>query len=63
MLGYAVYAERWHWTPQQVDDLTIEQDDWLMPIAMAMDAEQEYRAEKKRRSAERKAKNKGRNRS
>ncbi len=62
MLGYAVYADRWHWTPQQVDQLTIEQDDWLMPIAMAFDAEEKYRADKAQRSAERKAKAKRGNR-
>lgn len=50
------YAERWRWTPSQVDDLTIEQDDWLMPIATAMDKERTYREQKARDSAERKAK-------
>lgn len=59
MLSYALYAERWHWTPEQVDNLTLEQDDWLLPIADAMDREREYREEKERRKAERKNKNKG----
>ena len=52
MLSYTIYAERWHWTPEQVDNLTLEQDDWLLPIAEAMDKEQEYRREKDRRKAE-----------
>lgn len=56
MLSYAVYAERWHWTPRQVDELSLEQDDWLIPIAHAMDSEREYRQEKERKAAERKAK-------
>lgn len=57
MVSYVVYAERWHWTPAQVDDLTLEQDDWLIPIAHAMDREREYRQKKEREAAERKAKN------
>jgi hypothetical protein len=59
MVNYAIYAERWHWTPQQVDNLTLEQDDWLLPIAEAMDKEQEYRQEKARRKAELDRKTKG----
>lgn len=56
MLSYALYAERWQWTPEQVDNLTLEQDDWLLPIADAMDRERVYREEKARRKAERKNK-------
>lgn len=55
MLSYTVYAERWRWTPAQVDELTLEQDDWLIPIALAMDREREYRQEKERKAAERKS--------
>lgn len=56
MVAYTVYAERWNWTPSQVDELTIEQDDWLLPIAKAMDDERDYRDRKARESAERAAK-------
>lgn len=59
MLTYTIYAERWHWTPQQVDNLTLDQDDWLLPIAEALDKEQEYRQEKARRKAELDRKAKG----
>lgn len=54
-----VYAERWGWTPQQVDDLPLETSDWLLPIAELFDKEQEYRMEKQKREAERKSKRKG----
>lgn len=56
MLTYALYAERFGWTPEQVDQLTIEQDDWLMPIAAALDNERDRREKKAADDAERKAK-------
>jgi hypothetical protein len=56
MTAYVLYAERWGWTPGQVDQLTIEQDDWLLPIAQAFDAEKAYREKKAQEAAERKAK-------
>jgi hypothetical protein len=56
MLTYALYAERFGWTPEQVDQLTVEQDDWLMPIAAALDSERERREKKAVDDAERKAK-------
>jgi hypothetical protein len=56
MLGYAAYAEKLGWTPQQVDQLTIEQDNWIMPILHAVDAQREYAAMKAQEAAERKAK-------
>lgn len=62
MVSYAVYAERWHWTPEQVDSLTLEQDDWLLPIAQAMDQERGYRDKKAREAAERAAKAKNQKR-
>jgi hypothetical protein len=58
MVAYAMYAERWGWTPSQVDELTLEQEDWLMPIAMALDEEKSYREKKAQEAAERKAKSK-----
>lgn len=56
MLTYALYADRFGWTPEQVDRLTVEQDDWLMPIASALDNERERREKKAMDEAERKAK-------
>jgi hypothetical protein len=56
MVAYATYAEKFGWTPQQVDQLTIEQDDWIMPILHAVDAEREYKQQKAAEAAERKAK-------
>ena len=56
MVAYAMYAERWGWTPNQVDELTLEQEDWLMPIALALDDEKAYREKKAMEAAERKAK-------
>jgi hypothetical protein len=50
-----IYAERWGWTPDQVDNLTLEQEDWLLPIAEVLDKEKAYREDKARRDAERKA--------
>ncbi|TVZ01274.1 hypothetical protein EAS64_33895 [Trebonia kvetii] len=59
-MTYVVYAERWGWTPEQVDRLTLDQEDWLMPIALALDGEREYREKKAAEAAERKAKSKNR---
>lgn len=56
MLTYALYAERFGWTPEQVDRLTVEQDDWLMPIAAALDSERARQEKKAIDEAERKAK-------
>jgi hypothetical protein len=47
---YAVYAELRGWTPAQVDDLTLEQDAWLIPIWEAMGRAREH--EQKRREKE-----------
>jgi hypothetical protein len=56
MVAYATYAEKLRWTPQQVDQLTIEQDDWIMPILNAIDEERGYRERKAAEAAERKDK-------
>lgn len=32
LLRYTVYAKNFGWTPQQVNELTIEQDLYLLPI-------------------------------
>jgi hypothetical protein len=56
MVAYVTYAEKFGWTPQQVDQLTIEQDDWIMPILGAIEEERAYREKKAAEAAERKAK-------
>lgn len=56
MVAYATYAQKLKWTPQQVDQLTIEQDDWIMPILDAIDEERDYRERKAAEAAKRKAK-------
>jgi len=56
MLAYATYAEKLGWTPQQVDQLTIEQDNWLMPVIFAIDEERAYKEKKAAEAQERKAK-------
>ena len=32
-LRYALYAVKFQWTPDQVDQLPLELDPWLLPIA------------------------------
>ena len=59
MVAYATYAEKFNWTPQQVDQLTIEQDDWLLPILNAVQAQRSYNEQKAAEAAERKAQAKG----
>lgn len=56
MVAYATYAKKLGWTPREVDQLTIEQDDWIMPILGAIDEEQAYRERKAAEAAERKDK-------
>lgn len=56
MVAYVTYAEKFGWTPQQVDQLTIEQDDWLVPIMHAIDEQRAYAEKKAAEAQERKAK-------
>lgn len=56
MVTYAAYAQKLHWTPQQVNQLTIQQDDWIIPILNAIDEEREYREKKAAEAQERKEK-------
>jgi hypothetical protein len=56
MVAYVTYAEKFGWTPQQVDQLTVEQDDWIMPVMHAVDAERAYKEKKAADAQERKAK-------
>lgn len=54
-MAYVTYAEKLGWTPQQVDELTVEQDDWIMPILFALDEERAYREKKAAEAADRKS--------
>jgi hypothetical protein len=56
MVGYVTYAEKLGWTPQQVDQLTIQQDDWLIPILSAIENERAYQQKKAQEAEERRAK-------
>lgn len=59
---YAVYAEARNWTPDQVDDLTLEQDLWLIPIWSAMGRAREReqaRREKEASDAQQRRQRKG----
>jgi hypothetical protein len=56
MVGYVTYAETFGWTPQEVDRLTIAQDDWLIPIMNAVNGERAYKEKKAAEAQERKAK-------
>lgn len=53
MVAYVTYAEKFGWTPQQVDQLTIGQDEWLMPIKNALDKQRAYEQKKSQESAQR----------
>jgi hypothetical protein len=52
-MEYAFFAERYHWTPDQVDSLPIDFLDLAPTIAMARDRAQEIVNERARRQAER----------
>ncbi len=56
MIHYVTYAEKFGWTPEQVDQLTIGQDDWLIPIMHAIDGQREYAQKKAAEAQERKDK-------
>lgn len=47
-----MFAERYGWTPEQVDNLPLDVAPWIMPIAHAIDAERERRQEQERLARE-----------
>lgn len=51
-----MYAQRFNWTPQQVDELPLDVEPWLVPIVSAMEAEQVRRSEAAQKAAEKKRK-------
>ena len=55
MVAYATYAEKFHWTPEQVDRLTIGQEDWLLPILTAIEDQRSYNEQKRQEAEQRKA--------
>jgi hypothetical protein len=40
---YTVYAREFNWTPDQVDNLPLDAEPWLLPISHAIDEELERR--------------------
>lgn len=55
MVAYSTYAEKFHWTPAQVDQLTIGQEDWILPILTAIEEQRSYNETKRQEAEERKA--------
>jgi hypothetical protein len=55
MVAYVTYAEKFHWTPEQVDQLTTGQDDWILPILSAIEDQRSYNEKKAIEAGERKA--------
>lgn len=53
-LRYVIYAERFGWTPGQVNELPLAVEPWVLPISDALNAERERRAEKAREDAQKK---------
>ena len=56
MVAYATYAEKFHWTPEQVDRLTTGQEDWILPIITAIEDQRSYNEKKAAEARERQAK-------
>lgn len=56
MVALVTYAETFGWTPRQVDQLTLEQEDWLIPVMNAINAQREYAQAKAAEAQERKNK-------
>lgn len=55
MVAYVTYAEKFGWTPQQVNQLTTEQDDWILPVLNAVESQRSYNEQKAIEAEERKA--------
>lgn len=47
-LTYAIYAKRFGWTPQQVDAMPLEVEQWMLPILSVIDEVEEKRREEQR---------------
>lgn len=55
MVAYATYAEKFHWTPGMVNELTLGQEDWIMPVINAIEDQRSYNEKKRAEAEERKA--------
>lgn len=55
MVAYSTYAEKFHWTPAQVDQLTTGQEDWILPILNLIEEQRSYNDKKAMEAQERKA--------
>lgn len=55
MVAYVTYAEKFGWTPRQVDQLTIGQEDWLLPVLNTIEEQRSYNQQKAIEAEERKA--------
>jgi hypothetical protein len=51
---HALYAHRFGWTPEQVDQMPLTDDAWLLPICNAIDAEVDKRNKKDAEKANKK---------
>lgn len=49
---YAVYGELRGWTPEQVDNLTLDQDTYLIPVWEAMGRAREREQKRREREAQ-----------
>jgi hypothetical protein len=43
---YAVYARRFKWTPQEVDAMPLDVEQWMLPLMAIMDEVEEEKRER-----------------
>jgi hypothetical protein len=55
MVAYVTYAEKFGWTPAQVDRLTIAQEDWILPVLNTIEEQRSYNEKKAMEAEERRA--------
>lgn len=54
---YVLYAREFGWTPQQVDEIPLIFEPWILPINSAITEAENYRIEKAQKEAEAKSRN------
>lgn len=37
ILTYALYARKYNWTPQQVDEIPLDIEPWMLPVGALLD--------------------------
>lgn len=52
MYRYAVYMREFGWTPQQVDEIPLGIEVWLLPIFSAINEAEQYLADKAAKEAQ-----------